>query len=256
MTLRVNYDAAAAGYDRRAEIGHYLQGSTAAVFDLAAQIDARHALDLGCGTGRSLIGLTGSVTGFGLDFSAGMLTRAAALGPQFRLVQASAPQPPFAAGSFDLVISMMAFHHFPLKTQTIREAYRLLRPGGALAIANIDLHADSTRWFVYDWFPQTRPLDEARFPAAGWYESQLQAAGFEQIDNPVVERVHEIVTGPDIWQNYWLQKNSCSQLILLPDADYRAGLRRIESALRQNNALELETNLTIRLWHGFKPRRE
>ncbi len=253
MTLQVNYDAVAGSYDQRTSDGSYLRDVTLALQMLARQINAGRVLDMGCGTGRSLVGLAGQVHAFGLDFSAGMLRQAHRLRRDFRLVRASAPTPPLAAASFELVTSVMSFHHFPHKEQVIREAFRLLRPGGALAIVNFDPAAEATRWFIYDYFPETAAIDQARFPAGDWLQAQLLAAGFERVSGPLVEHVHGVVHGRAILNDYWLQKNSMSQLILLPNEAYQAGLQRIHAALAASEAVTFETNLQIHMWHGFKP---
>ena len=78
--LRVNYDAVAGRYDERIK-GGYLTGTNRGIQDLARRVNARRVLDLGCGTGRSLVGPAGlhpAPACFGLDFSAGMLAKARA----------------------------------------------------------------------------------------------------------------------------------------------------------------------------------
>ncbi|QNP68775.1 class I SAM-dependent methyltransferase [Streptomyces roseirectus] len=90
-------------------------------------------LDLCCGTGAGL-GVLGGVCErvTGVDFSAGMLERAAGQGA--RLVRADARALPFV-GEFDLVVSFGAFGHFlPRELPGLfRQVHTALRPGGTFA---------------------------------------------------------------------------------------------------------------------------
>ncbi len=54
------------------------------------------------------------------------------------LVQASAPYMPFASASMDAVFMVMTFHCLPEPPRVLEEAARVLRPGGALVIADVD----------------------------------------------------------------------------------------------------------------------
>ena len=58
-------------------------------------------------------------------------------------MQADAAALPFVDGSFDVVVSRFALHHFEDPTVQIAEMRRVLRPGGRLAVA--DLSATPTR---------------------------------------------------------------------------------------------------------------
>ncbi|MEU6145014.1 class I SAM-dependent methyltransferase [Streptomyces sp. NPDC047081] len=56
--------------------------------------------------------------------------------------QAAAEELPFPDGSFDLVVSRLAPHHFQDMPKAIGEMARLLRPGGRLAVIDLEGHED------------------------------------------------------------------------------------------------------------------
>ena len=259
--LQVNYDAVAADYDRRTQVGSYLSGVTTALQDLARQVSAHRVLDLGCGTGRSLQGIAQTRQPaplcYGLDFSGGMLTQARSLDAAYRLVQASAPYPPFASASFDMIFCAHAFHHFPEKPEVVRTAYRLLRPGGAFAIVNFDPHEHQpTDWTIYKYFDGAYETDLKRFPALADQEAMLRQAGFEKISSPVVQLIGSELFGEEILESYWLRKDSSSQLILLPEEAYQFGLQRIRQAVSEAQArgeqMVFKAQLKNRMCNGFK----
>lgn len=258
----VDYDTVASDYDRRTRQGSYLAGIGPALQGLARRVGADRLLDLGCGTGQSLRGLAADRRPaprlFGLDFSAGMLAQARHLDPTYRLTQASAPAPPFVVASFDLVFCVHAFHHFPDKAQVVQAAYELLRPGGILAIVNVDPHAcQPGDWWLFDYFDGVRETDLRRFPPLAAQEAMLRDAGFEQIHSPVVQYIEESVSGEAIFDSYWHRKDSCSQLILLSEEAYQAGLARIRARLAQAKAVgetvTFRTRLENRMCYGLKP---
>jgi ubiquinone/menaquinone biosynthesis C-methylase UbiE len=114
------------------------------VFALA--VGGRHgleALDVGCGTGFLSLELAARghrVTG--IDFAPAMLTlakeKAASAGAAIRFEEADAENLPFAAASFDLVITRHVLWTLPHPGAAIGEWIRVLRPGGRLAV--IDGH--------------------------------------------------------------------------------------------------------------------
>ena len=101
-------------------------------------------LDIGTGTGQLAFGAVSrwpQVTVVGIDASAGMRALADAqadrtLGSargRFRSEVAFADSLPFPDGTFDLALSSFVFQLVPNRARALREARRVVRPGGVLA---------------------------------------------------------------------------------------------------------------------------
>lgn len=258
---RVDYDVISRTYNQRPE-SDYLSGIPMALRTLAQTVNVRCALDLGCGTGRSLKGISRGLSTapicFGLDFSAGMLAKARQLDGNYRLVRATAHLPPFKPSAFDLIFSVHAFHHFQDQPQVVKSAFNLLRPGGAFAIVNIDPRECGRDDYIYKYFEGTYKTDLSRFPSAADIESMFVDVGFIDFRSPIVEQIRERWENEAIFDSYFLKKNACSQLILLTDEAYQRGMesirRKIYEARLKNKTAVFRTELKNRMFHGFKPR--
>jgi ubiquinone/menaquinone biosynthesis C-methylase UbiE len=87
-------------------------------------------LEIGCGTGvRAAQVRPLGWTPVGVDLSAGMLRRA---GNRLRVMQADAVRLPVAGGRVSAIVAVMAHTDMPGYPAVLREAARVLRPGGAL----------------------------------------------------------------------------------------------------------------------------
>jgi ubiquinone/menaquinone biosynthesis C-methylase UbiE len=95
-------------------------------------------LDVGCGTGlfveRYL--MTGG-SALGLDISRGMIERARLRCPGSEFAVGTADTLPFADNSFDAVSSLLVFSYLKNPDLMLSEAYRVLRPGGTIAICTL-----------------------------------------------------------------------------------------------------------------------
>jgi arsenite methyltransferase len=110
-------------------------------------------LDLGCGAGLDCLLAARRVAPgghvIGLDMTGEMVEKArrnahavGLINVEFR--QAEIEELPIKDGSVDLVISNGVFNLCPDKPRVLAEAYRILRSGGRLQMADILLHDDVT----------------------------------------------------------------------------------------------------------------
>ena len=96
-------------------------------------------LDLGCGTGivarvlRERLG--GAARIVGLDASAPMIAMAKSVAPDLDFREGNAMALPFADHSFDLVLSQQMLQFVPDRLAALREARRVLAPGGRLLLS-------------------------------------------------------------------------------------------------------------------------
>jgi len=114
-------------------------------------------LDLACGTGdlsRAAQRLGYRVVG--ADLSAGML---AANGAATPLVEADGSRMPFATAAFDGLVCGYALRNFTDLAATLAECARVLRPGGRLAVLEVDAPTSPLWRAGFDlWFTKAVPL--------------------------------------------------------------------------------------------------
>lgn len=160
--------------------GHRATAQIAAALILRADLDV---LDIGCGIGgpaRYLAGRHGCRV-VGLDLTpdyvatAEALTRLVGLGHRARFVTGSATSLPFEAASFDRAVMLHVGMNIADKVQMAREAFRVLRSGGLLAIYDAMLTGDGPIAFPVPWAsgPEGSFLET---PEA--YRAALTGAGF------------------------------------------------------------------------------
>lgn len=127
-------------------------------------------LDVACATAMSFrfLGDLGSVRG--LDISTETIRYAKRRGID-RIVRGDAQAMPFRSGSFDLVLALDAFEHFPDDEAAMREARRVLAPGGALVL--------TVPAFMALWSPHDDAFHHLRRYRRGPLGERLRGAGFE-----------------------------------------------------------------------------
>jgi len=131
------FDASASRYDETIPahvMRHYLEKRVAFI---KRTVKSGSVLDVCCGTGTLALRL--AEEGYavsGIDASGAMLRECLKKGFN-KVVRAESTSIPFGADSFDLVMSVAAFHHIGPEEKvagTIKEMVRVCRPGGKILV--------------------------------------------------------------------------------------------------------------------------
>jgi demethylmenaquinone methyltransferase/2-methoxy-6-polyprenyl-1,4-benzoquinol methylase len=128
-----------------------------ATIDALALAEGARVLDLACGTGDlSRAAMRRAYTVVGSDLSAGML---AANHVGVPLVEAEGSSLPFTDGSFDGLVCGYALRNFTDLAATLAESARVLRPGGRLAVLEVDAPTSGVWRAGFDlWFNKAVPV--------------------------------------------------------------------------------------------------
>jgi ubiquinone/menaquinone biosynthesis C-methylase UbiE len=255
MPQSVDYDRVAPVYDRRYAENRF--GGLESLVDGFAD-RGQAVLEVGCGTGHWIARLRSRGRAVvGLDRSLEMLRRAANQVEGAALVRGRGEALPFLSRSFDRVLVVNALHHFDDPARFAVEAHRLLRPEGRIVVVGLDPSQGTDHWYVYDYFPRALGLDKERYPSTAKIVSWFEAAGFRGCSFGVAEEIRESVSARDFLDRGSLAKESTSQLLLLEDEEYEAGIARIraaaEEARTRGEDLKLRANLRLYATFGTVP---
>jgi demethylmenaquinone methyltransferase/2-methoxy-6-polyprenyl-1,4-benzoquinol methylase len=180
---------------------------TARELSLILQKADAMVLDLCCGTGDLAFSLQRNAKSrvVGVDFSHTMLLRARQkalaaneLAPT-PFLEADALRLPFADGAFDLVTSAFGFRNLANYEDGLREIFRVLKPGGTIAILEFTEPAPGILGDAYRFYCQTvlpriggwisgdpdayayLPKSVARFFRPEEFASLLKKIGYDQV---------------------------------------------------------------------------
>ena len=185
-----------------------------AFFDEIVPAPGRRALEVGCGEGRVVRDLTArGHRVVGIDSSPTLLAHAREADPAGTYVLGDAAALPFPTGSFDLVVAYNSLMDVDDLAGAVREAGRVLEPGGALCVcvthplndAGAFASRDAGAAFTIDGsylgrrrLDATFEQDGLRMTFHGWlypfeaYAEALEVAGF------VIDRVREPAAPPEL----------------------------------------------------------
>jgi ArsR family transcriptional regulator len=176
------FDRAAAGWDEERSEGLGLMAGSLALAGLLPR--DLTVLDLGTGTGRLLPMLAGQLDRVvAVDLSRSMLARARERLPagRVRFLRADAARLPVADSVVDGVVANMILHHIDQPSVLLREASRVLRPGGQAVIVDFEAHEE--RWLLEEEGHRWAGFDPAQL--GGWcVDAGLGIPEFERVPTP------------------------------------------------------------------------
>ncbi len=146
---------------------------------------ARRIADIACGTGILASRIQSEVHPeqvFGVDMSDGMLAQAKARSADVRWMKGPAEKLPFDDGALDAVVTTSAFHWFD-QPAAMCEFFRVLSPGGLVAVATISPPLPQLFWLLPDTL--TNP---AHSPTPTEMRELFTGAGFALTDQHRVNR--------------------------------------------------------------------
>lgn len=115
------------------------------MLEICGDVSGKRVLDVGCGEGRfcRMLAERGAVT-TGLEPTSALLKLARERQPEGDFVQGVGEHLPFLSDQFDVVVSFLSLIDIPGYAEAIAEMARVCKPGGFLAVANLNSFATAS----------------------------------------------------------------------------------------------------------------
>jgi ubiquinone/menaquinone biosynthesis C-methylase UbiE len=215
-----------------------------ALLELVAPKPGESVLDVACGTGvvarqaASQVGTGGRVVG--LDLNGDMLALARASEPAVEWREGNAMALPFATNAFDIVVCHQGLQFFPDSGRALREAHRVLVPGGRFAVAvwcaieSSPGHHALTRGLARHLGPEAAGLMSAvfRLDDARTLHTMLEAAGFHEVRVRREKRV-ACFPSPELFTRWVVAGSVLGRTgVEVRDESLAALIREVDEAMR------------------------
>lgn len=222
--MMVNYNRLAADYARHRRVHPVVLQH---LLETGQVGPASRVLEVGCGTGNYLTALQAE-TGchcWGIDPAKEMLKRAQQQRALLDLQLGRAEALPFADGSFHLVFSVDVIHHVQDRAAYMREAFRVLKPGGRFVTVTDSEAIIRNRVPLSAYFPETVAAELKRYPSMESLRAGMAAAGFRDLAEQLAEFPYELT---DVQP---FKDKAFSSLHLIAADSFRRGIERMEADL-------------------------
>jgi SAM-dependent methyltransferase len=205
-------------------------------------------------------------TPIGVDVAGAMLARASERYPALEFRRATAESLPFPDGVFDAVSGNFLLPHLARPERAMTEFVRVLRPGGAVALATWDVPANARLFGLFlDAVGEAGAAPPANLPAGpdvfrfaddAAFTELLSGAGLEAVEVSRVGFKHQFATFDEYWRALQDGTVRMSSLLYGQTDGTRVRIRSVlERRLREHRtATGFAVPVSVKIAMGRKPR--
>ncbi len=188
-------------------------------------------IDIGCGTGRYALLLASATEAriFATDLSRAMVEKGREKDHAQRVSWSisDACRMPFVGEGFDAALLFLVLHVVKDPKKALREAYRILRPGGHCLILGHSF-SQLDRQTLFRFFPEARKLNKRRMLSLTKLKKTVREIGFHHLQT---EELSETATYPrDVFLEKVRSKPNTS-LRSISEADFQRRYEALEAAV-------------------------
>ena len=196
--------------------------------------DTSKVLEVGCGTANYITALH-SQTGakcWGIDPSEKMLSVARGRSDEIKFKNGRGEQLDFPDGTFDFIFTVDVIHHIKGHQDYFQEAYRTLKPGNRICTVTDSARTLRNRVPLSSHFPETVPVELARYPRIKYLSDLMTDAGFTDIQDILVEYTFHMKDAQAF------RNRAYSSLHLISEEAFQRGLARVENELVEKGYIQ------------------